>query len=374
MNTNIQKANHILLHLSLLDGVGPAAIKKIINHKPTEYAWDALYKFDVNTFMHIFGFTQHVAEKIVQGLHDKSLLEKELYLIAHHTINWTTILNDDYPELLKHIYAPPTILYWRGSMINNFEKTIALVGARKANHYGQRFINKVVPKLVHNNWTIVSGGALGLDSMAHHATVQEQGKTVVVLGSGLLHLYPRSNIKLFDQVIETGGLILSAFYLQMKAMPGNFPARNRIISGLSKGCVVVQAAAKSGARITARYALEQGREVFAVPGPIDDPLSAGCHLLIQEGAQLVNGAEDILKEFGELDQKSDCKDIQNKQQSIQSNDSIEERIIVACNRPCSTDDLVSQIGLSLPDLQAKLFDLQLMGSISQDFTGMWVTQ
>ncbi len=288
--------NNCILHLSLIDGVGPATIKTIVQNKPASWAWHELYQMTQSDLIAVFGLSQLAAQKIYSGLKDEALLANELALIDRHSVSWLTLLDQSYPALLAQIYAPPAVLYWRGAEINS-PHCLAIVGSRKANYYGQRVINQLVPEFVKYGFTIVSGGALGADSMAHQAAITAGGKTIVVLGSGLLHPYPHSNKSLFEAVIASGGTIMSAFSLQTTVMPGNFPARNRIVAGLSSGCVVVQAAQRSGASITANYALEQGREVFAVPGPIDDDLSAGCHALIQQGASLVSKAQDIFDVF-----------------------------------------------------------------------------
>jgi len=221
--------------------------------------------------------------------------------------------------------------------------------------------------------------------MAHRATVQANGKTVVVLGSGLLHLYPASNIRLFESVVSAGGALVSIFPMATQARPGNFPARNRIIAGLSRGCVVVQAAKKSGARITARFALEEGREVFAVPGPIDDELSVGCNALIQEGAKLAGSVEDILiefsGEFGFTPKKMKPKEKMwahsplsapaEKKEKEPEDQSIQSQIVRACVPTCSTDDLSLKLGIDVEQLHELLFDLQLAGRIRQNFAGLW---
>ena len=286
----------VILHLFLTDSIGPAVVQKIIERKPDNVAWCQLYQLGVSDWCSLFDFSIGLSHKLVSGLSDVTALEKELQLIERHSINWTSIIDVDYPELLKHIHLPPPVLYWQGAPLNT-QQSIAVVGSRKANQYGQDAVEYLVPQLVAHNWTIVSGGAIGIDSMAHRATVRAGGKTVVVLGSGLLQWYPVRNWRLFEDVLAHGGTITSSFPLQTEAFPGNFPARNRIIAGLSSGCVVIQAAEKSGARITAQFALDQGRDVFTVPGSIKDPLSAGCHKLVHEGAKLVHDVGDILSEY-----------------------------------------------------------------------------
>ena len=212
----------------------------------------------------------------------------------------------------------------------------------------------------------MSGGARGADTMAHQKTLDHGGKTVAVLGSGLMRPYPPENDNLFSAIIEQGGALVSIFPLLMEPLAEHFPARNRVIAGLSRGCLVIQAAAKSGTKITAEYCLNQGREVFAVPGPINDPLSAGCHDLIGQGAKLVSNAADILAEFGyELPatvpiepQEKPGKKAQKPyvpafQTSIILEDPLEAAIVAACIKPCSVDELLEATGISLITFEQK---------------------
>src|SRR5579872_6591333 len=365
---------HVILHLTLLEGIGPAVINRIVNNKSAHISWADLYHFNSFDFMQL-GLPERIAQQITLGLADRALLEKELNLIERHAINYCLISSDLYPELLKHIYLPPSIVYWQGAALNDAYKKIAVVGSRKADQYGAAIVADIVPQLVHHDITIVSGGALGIDTMAHRATVDAGGRTIVVLGSGLLKPYPVSNKKLFNRVIELGGSIVSAFPLLTEPLPGHFPARNRIIAGLSQGTLVVQAAEKSGARITAQFALEQGRDVFAVPGPIHAELSIGCHRLIQEGAKLVTHAGDILVEYGIEEPKQTQIVDAIKNTSIPKDKyapgSLEAAIIQLCIKPHSFDDLAVQAKINLPELQTILFNLQLEGDIQQEFNGMW---
>lgn len=381
----MKTVNNCILHLSLIDDVGPIAIQTILQNKPDSWSWDDLYQASHSDLISIFGLSQAMAQKVYTGLRDEALLAQELALIERNSINWMTILDSSYPPLLAHIYAPPAVLYWRGAEIDS-DNCIAIVGSRKANYYGQRVINQLVPELVAHGFTIVSGGALGADSMAHQATVSAGGKTIVVLGSGLLQLYPTSNKSLFEAVIANGGTIMSSFPLRMLPLPGNFPARNRIVAGLSSGCIVIQAAERSGASITAHYALDQGREVFAVPGPIDDELSAGCHALIQQGATLVSKPKDVLDAFThtmpspvirldkpivqQLTLQDDTQGADIESADTQAG-SDEVRVMQACRTPCAMDELVNRTGLSLSVLQDILFTLQLDGKVEQDFSGRW---
>jgi len=371
----------VLLHLSLIDGIGPATIWHLIRSQSDKWAWSHLYNLSLHGWIREFGLTQRVAEKVVTGLRDTKQLEKELQYIEKHKTQWITGIDDQYPLLLSHIHLPPPVLYWQGMPLEKNATCLAVVGSRNAHYYGERIINKIIPELIAKNWTIVSGGAFGADSMAHQATLKNKGKTVVVLGSGLLHFYPRSNQQLFEAVIASGGTIVSSFSMNTEPKPGNFPARNRIIAGLSYGCVVVQAAQKSGARITAQYALDQGREVFAVPGPVDDERSAGCHQLIKEGATLVSCADDILREFESIiipnrisayaSGHSINKQSEKKDTEVIVETGVQAQIIRLCVIPRSIDELIEQTELNLTNLQTELVDLQFAGRIQQDFTGRW---
>ncbi len=379
------KSSLVFLHISLIKGIGPQAVKKLQEHKSNDSKWSDLYLYTVSDFISLFYLSKSVAELLCSGLKDTKLLDQELDLIKKYSINWTTIISDDYPVLLKSIYAPPTILYWKGQHLFSEENLIACVGSRKANFYGQKVVDSLVSGLVQNSWIIVSGGALGIDSMAHNQTVRSGGQTIVVLGSGLLRPYPASNKKLFENVLASGGALVSSFPLTMQATPGNFPARNRIIAGLSKGCLVIQAAEKSGARITAQFALEQGREVFAVPGSIYDDISMGCHRLLQEGARLVSSVDDILSEFGQkvCSVKRERKtvissfkqvniSVRPTRPTVKTKSSCpKDSILSVAVKGISFDELADIVTIESDKLSDLLFDLQMDGKIEQDFSGLW---
>lgn len=369
-----QDLSHLILHLSLIEKVGPSQIQKLLGHI-NAYEPEQWYRFNQSDFKNIFGITEHSAQLIVSGLANRYYLDQELKYIEKYSINWMTILDSDYPRLLKEIHLPPAVMYWKGSLPQGTNH-LAVVGSRNSNQYGYEAVKKITAPLVQQGWGIISGGARGIDAMAHQVALDNNGFTVAVLGSGLLNLYPRENLTLFEKIIQNGGGIVSTFPLVMDALPGNFPARNRIISGLSRGCLVVQAAVKSGARITADYCLIQGKEVFAVPGPFDSHLSAGCHSLIQQGAKLTTSVHDILSEFGHefkpifKEGKPHILPLFDTPKGAPG-DPQEQAILRACGVPSSLDELVEQTGISLTELTHLLFNLQIKGKICQNMAGLW---
>lgn len=204
--------------------------------------------------------------------------------------------DSEYPANLRNIYNPPKVLYVNGELRPEDAKAVALVGSRRASFYGVEACEKLAYDLSIKGLTIVSGMARGIDSAAHRGALRAKGRTIAVLGSGHDHIYPPENIKLYKEITENGAVI-TEFANDVEPLPYNFPQRNRIISGLALGVVVVEAARNSGALITADFALEQGREVFAVPGKISSQTSTGTNALIKDGAKLVQTADDILEEL-----------------------------------------------------------------------------
>ena len=211
-----------------------------------------------------------------------------------------SIKNNKYPNQLKNIYDPPAKLYVLGNRSILNQRNFAIVGSRKATQYGKKIAMQISKELAENDLNVVSGLAIGIDSYAHLGCLQvkDAGKTIAVLGSGLDVIYPKENRKLAEQIINSGGCIISEYPIGSKIEKNNFPQRNRIISGLSEGILVVEASQKSGALITAEFGAEQGKEVFAVPGDINKEQSEGCNLLIKDGANVVTSSQDIIDIIG----------------------------------------------------------------------------
>jgi DNA processing protein len=280
------------LALSLIPGLGSILIKRLLDRFKTP---EAVFHAPMKELLKIEGLGEKVAWKIQKGPLEK-MVEKELYLLREEGGTILTIKDDAYPKRLRDIYDPPPLVYVRGELKKEDELAVSIVGSRKTSPYGRWITEKVGQELARHGVTIVSGMARGIDSVAHMGAISVGGRTIAVLGCGIDVIYPSENRNLFYQIIDHGA-ILSEFPMGSPPEGGHFPRRNRIISGLSIGVVIVQASAESGSLITAGYALEQGREVFAVPGNVGAEGSRGTNQLIKEGAKLVESSEDILEEI-----------------------------------------------------------------------------
>ena len=280
----------------------------------------------------------------------ETLVRKSIWLIRE--------TDSDYPLLLAQIPNPPFILYGTGRA-TLFESQIPLgvVGSRKPTSYGIQATETITETLARAGACIISGLALGIDAIAHRTAVEAGGATIAVLGSGIDNesLYPPSNQGLARRITESGGAVISEYPPGTPALKEHFPARNRIISGLSKGILVVEAQEKSGALITARFALEQNRDVFAVPGSIFSLSSKGTNALIQEGAKLVSCGEDILKEYG--------IEYTTNTGSLEPLDETEERILVVLAESRTVDDIKALTGLDTPAIIASVSLLEMKGRI-----------
>lgn len=214
-----------------------------------------------------------------------------------YNIHLVTIKDREYPESLKNIYDPPIALYVLGdkNILNKF--SIAIIGCRECSEYGKNIARYFAYNIAKNDAVIISGLAKGIDSEAHIGTLKADGKTIAVLGNGLDRIYPKENIELAREIIKMGGALITEYPLRTSPQRKNFPERNRIVSGMSKGILVVEAKEKSGTLITVDFALEQGRDVFAIPGNLNSPNSVGTNELIKQGAKIVTNYTDILDEY-----------------------------------------------------------------------------
>lgn len=291
--------------------------------------------------------------------------EKELFLLERHGVTAVPFSDPSYPPLLKEIYDPPGILFVRGRLPSPQCPTLAVVGSRHPTNYGAQTITSLIEPLVRAGTTIVSGLAYGIDTLAHRAVLQAQGITVAVLGSGLdrEHLFPSANYLLAKEILNNGGSLISEFPLGAPPLKQNFPLRNRIIAGLCQGVLVVEAASTSGSLITARAALEAGREVFAVPGSIFSENSKGTNQLIKMGAQIVTEEQDILLALG-LEEKPPALLKIFSQKNLESFSPAEKEIIsLLGNEPVHIDDLARKIGKKVSEISHLLILMEMHGHV-----------
>lgn len=345
--------------------IGPARFKKIYN-----------YFENMET-----AFRASVSDLIEAGVEEKIALEfigyrpqinphQEWEKLEKENIKIITIKDGDYPPLLKEIYNPPALLYYKGNISANDEFAIAAVGTRKITDYGKQVTQEIVKELARNSLTIVSGLALGVDGLAHQSTIEVKGRTIAVLGSGLdaQNIYPTHHRYLSQKIIEAGGAIITEYPVGTLPLKQNFPNRNRIISGLSLGTLVIEAAEDSGALITAKYALDQNREVFAVPGSIHSKTSAGPNNLIKMGAKPVTCAADIL----------DTLNLTQAAEFIESKkivpDTKEEEVLLRylSKEPIHIDELVRQSNLGTAAVASTLTMMEMKGKVRNLGSMMYV--
>ncbi|MCK3655344.1 DNA processing protein DprA [Pasteurellaceae bacterium Macca] len=296
-----------------------------------------------------------------------------------------SLFDDDYPFLLKQISTAPPLLFVQGSVASLSLPQIAMVGSRDFSAYGKHWASYLAEALVSHQLAVTSGLAIGIDGFCHEQVVQSGGVTIAVLGSGLAQIYPTRHKRLATQIIERGGALVSEFLPQQPPIAENFPRRNRIISGLSLGTLVIEATINSGSLITARYALEQGREVFALPNGIHHPQSAGCHKLIKQGALLVDSIEDILDAIAFQHQprihtpqpttqpmlfETSNRPIQAVQKkahfapSIQNLTACQQQIMAEIGlNPITIDDLAKATDLNVEALLVELLTLELLALV-----------
>ena len=281
-----------LIHFNLIQGVGLKTVQVL---RDVFGSAERALRATPNELAKVDGLSPVMRKLLIQ----KPVLypiERELELINAYGCQILTLYDDAYPTPLKEIDTPPLVLYVRGALIPEDSLSISLVGSRNAKDYGRKVSYRLSYQLAQRGLTVVSGFAKGIDTAAHRGALEAGGRTVAVMGNGLSFVYPAANRDLIEK-IEVSGALISEFPIGAKPKPRNFPRRNRIISGLTLGTVVVEASNRSGALITARLAGEQGREVFAVPGEIFSEHSTGTHRLINDGAKLINTVDDLLNEL-----------------------------------------------------------------------------
>jgi len=306
-----------------------------------------------------------VVKNILEFRQDE-FLEKEHALIKKHDVNICVISQKQFPKNLKNIIDSPIVLYVKGTFDPVDANAVSIVGSRRASIYGISMAEKFSMQLSDFGITVVSGMARGIDSAAHRGALRAKGRTIAVLGSGIAHIYPPENKEL-AQSISGSGAVISEFPMTTKPLAVNFPRRNRIVSGLSLGVIVVEAAKRSGALITSDFALEQGREVFAIPGKVDMPSAQGTNNLIKQGAKLVTSVEDILEEL-QVDLKNARVKIieSNDQISLKELSDVEQKIFgQISSKALHLDQILEKTGLSISQISLGLLSLELKRLIKQ---------
>ncbi|MBN1278134.1 MAG: DNA-processing protein DprA [Deltaproteobacteria bacterium] len=350
------------LALYLIQGLGNSVYKKLLERFGSP---QSVFDADLNELMKVNGLKKDAANRIIKREFVSSP-EEELRLTEKCGARIITYMDPGYPEILKHISSPPMVLYIKGKDIPIRQTLVGIVGSRNPTHYGLRSAEKIALGLARRKIGVVSGLARGIDSAAHRGCLQGEGFTAGVLGTGINLVYPSANRKLFDQITENGAII-SEFPVNTPPEPRNFPIRNRIVSGLCKGIVVVEATRKSGSLITASFALEQNREVFAVPGSIDSPQSTGTHFLIKQGARLIEKADDILEEFGfNLDRIKDLNVLKDKSNIFSDMDESEKKVYeVLGDYPVHIDEIVRTVSMKTGEVSGILMKMELKSIVKQ---------
>ena len=356
-----------LIGLNLIPQLTPKRSKTLFGrYEAFEEIWNA----PGAELRSLFG-SSVVGEGIAAGRSEEAL-DAELARADELGVQIVTLVDPEYPHLLREIDDPPLALYARGRMPIDTSRTIAVVGTRRGTRYGKLVAGRLASRLAMKGIIVVSGLAAGIDTAAHQGTLDVGGQTVAVLGCGIDYPYPKRNQPLAAQIASGHGTILSEYPLGMKPAKWTFPQRNRILSGLSRGVIVVQAPERSGSLITARLALEQGREVFSVPGNITSLTSAGTNRLIRQGAKLIETIDDVLAEFPDLQRERDQQPARDEAAAGALAE--RERVVYELIglEPVHVDDIIARADLSPTEASHTLLLLQLEGLIEEAEGGRYI--
>ncbi|MFW6059775.1 MAG: DNA-processing protein DprA [Phycisphaeraceae bacterium] len=368
-----------LLTLLLAPGLGPTLVSRCVE---TFGSAGAALHASARDLAGVNGISANGAKKLRAGLDDlvgRDAAGEERRRAEAVGARLVMLEDAAYPRLLRHIPDPPPVLWVRGELRDDDALALGMVGSRKCTHYGREQADRFAYQCAEAGLCIVSGGAHGIDGAAHRAALRAGGRTIAVLGSGLADPYPAAHRELFDEVVEQGGAVVSELPMDAPPMAEHFPRRNRIISGLALGVLVVEAAKRSGALITARLCVEEhGRELMAVPGRVDSRASEGCHKMIREGwATLVTNAADVLDGLGEAGQllkqgvtreEGEAREPATRYDSLFEKNLTEtqRRIVDALAEPRTLDQLTAWTGLPAAQVQADLTVLELRGTLRRE--------
>lgn len=352
-----------LVALNLIEGLGPVRIRQLLDHFGEA---PAILSASRSRLRQVRGIGEDTAEAIT-GWEKSVDLASELKRTQEFGCHVVIQSDDEYPASLREIYDPPVILYVRGDLGAKDRNSIGMVGSRQTTHYGLETARRLAYQLAYVDVTVVSGGARGIDTAAHQGALSAKGRTICVLGTGISIVYPPENKELFDRIAESGAVI-SQFPFNRRGDKQSFAIRNRIIAGMTLGTVVVEANLASGALITANFANEYGRQVFAVPGRIDSPRSKGCHDLIKNGAKLCEGAEDILSEFEYLFPSSNRPPSVGETgvlPSIELSGNEQQAYDALGDEEMGMDELIRKSGLPASALSVALLSLEMKRLVRQ---------
>ncbi len=344
------------LKLVSIKGLGQGKIRRLLKvfHSPQKIFEANKHQLSDLTFL-----SENAVNEISKN-ENEEFIENQLRLLEKYNVRLISITDEEYPDLLKFIYTPPILLYIKGKILPRDSRAIAIVGTRKPTNYGRISARKIGVEIAKTGFTIVSGLAYGIDGCAHKAALDAGGRTIAVCGTGLDIVYPAVHRALAKDIIQSGALI-SEFPLGTKIEAWNFPTRNRIISGMCKGALVIEGKKTSGALLTAKMALEQNRDVFALPGNINSPQSEGPNYLIKLGAKIVTDAKDILEEYHIK--------MQVKSEKITPKMTKEEgeiyKLLQKNDRNLGLDEMVEQSDFSPAQLSAMLLNMELKGIIKR---------
>ncbi|MEI6779654.1 MAG: DNA-processing protein DprA [Verrucomicrobiota bacterium] len=352
-----------LVALNLIEHVGPVRVRQLLEHFGDS---PAILRASKSQLLQVRGIGDDTAEAIANW--EKGInLGAEMRRIEEFGCHIVTQTDPEYPPSLRQIYDPPIVLYVKGNLSAKDKNSVAMVGSRLTTNYGVEIARKLAYQLAYLGVTVVSGGARGIDTAAHQGALSGKGRTIAVLGTGINLVAPPENAKLFEQITASGALI-TQFPFNRPADKQSFPIRNRIVAGMTLGTVVVEANLTSGALITANFAIEYGRQVFAVPGRIDSPRSKGCHDLIKKGAKLCEGAEDILSEFEYLFPASNRPPSAGETgvlPALELSDNEQKVYGRLSNEEVSIDEVIRHSGLPSSAVSVALLNLEMKRLIRQ---------
>ena len=355
--------------LNMISGIGYARYKALVRRFGSPAA---VLRASAAEISEVKGFGGNLADTVANWQQNINYAA-EIELANRSGARIYTIEDSDYPDVLRQLVDPPLALYVRGNLPDFSHNTVSIVGSRRLSAYGDRMAKQFSADAVMANWIVVSGLAFGVDAAAHKAALAHNGITVGVLGGGLLRIHPQEHVPLAAAIVKNNGAIISEYPMNFPVSRQSFPRRNRIVAALAQATVVIEAGVESGALITARMALEQGKAVFALPGRVDEPQAAGCNMLIRDcGAKLVTGFQDVLSDFDFLPgMQPQCGSVitpPQEQEPVRLFNEAEEIICQALkvNGPGSLDDLSQQTQLPAGVLAGTLMALEIRDIIKRE--------